>query len=91
MSYKKEEKAKPAMKEMPEADAHEMAEEKGEFDKYELECAVDTLQKAMEIKNNAALMKALEPMLEKKKKAINSIDDLRAVAKEKGITNRMDD
>ncbi len=63
--------------------AEETAEPK-EFEKYELEQAVRTLHEAEEIKQNAALMKAIEPMLETKSKAIKSLDDLRAVAKAKG-------
>lgn len=62
------------------------AEEKAEtpeFEKYELDNAVRVLHEAAEIKQDAALMKAIAPMLEKKKKAINSLDDLKAVAKEK--------
>lgn len=61
----------------------EEAGETKEFEKYELENAVDTLHKAEEIKQNPALMKAIGPLLDKKSKAVKSLDDLRAVAKEK--------
>jgi hypothetical protein len=86
----KKEMAKPA-EVAAEATPMEEPGESKEFEKYELEDAVNTLQKAMEIKHNEALMKAIEPMLERKKKAITSIDDLRAVAKEKGVVTRMED
>lgn len=61
----------------------EEATESKEFEQHELDDAVSTLQKAMEIKHNAALMKAISPLLDRKKKAIKSLDDLRAVAQEK--------
>lgn len=61
-----------------------------EFEQYELEDACHTLQKAMEIKHNPALMAAIAPMLDKKKKAINSIDDLRKVAKDKAGSDRIE-
>lgn len=64
-------------------DSSEEETESPEFEKYELEDAVRTLTQAAEIKHNAPLMKAIGPMLDKKKKAINSLDDLRAVAKDK--------
>ena len=88
--------AKKEMKMMDDS-AEESAPEEGtaddadkEFEQYELEDACNTLQKAMEIKHNPALMAAIQPMLDKKKKAINSIDDLRKVAKEKVGSNRID-
>lgn len=61
----------------------EEAGESKKFEKYELENAVRTLHEAEEIKQDAELMKAIQPMLDKKSKAIRSLDDLRAVAKEK--------
>ena len=84
-----------AMKDMDLADespAEDMAEggEKKEYDEYMCKDAVETLQKAEEIKSDAGLMKAIQPMLHKKVKAIKSLDDLRTLAKEKGISDRVD-
>lgn len=69
---------------------HNAEEESMEHDKMECEDAVATLMKAAEIKHNASLMKAIQPMLDKKKKAITSLDDLKAVAKEKTGGNRIE-
>jgi len=63
--------------------------EKKGYDKYELENACDTLLKAEMIKQDAKMMEALKPYLEKKAKAtqeltkITSIDGLKKVAKKK--------
>ena len=90
------EAAKKDMKMMDDA-SEESAPEEGtsedadkEFEQYELEDACHTLQKAMEIKHNPALMAAIQPMLDKKKKAINSIDDLRKIAKDKAGSDRIE-
>lgn len=53
-----------------------------ECDEYEVDEAVRTLIKAEEIKQDKKLMAACVAQLDKKKKAINSIDGLRAKAKE---------
>lgn len=58
-------------------------EKKKEYDKYELEDAVRTLERAAEIRADAKLMKALGPFLDKKIKAIKSLDELRGVARGK--------
>ena len=60
----------------------------GEYDKYELESACDTLTRAEEIKADKKLMKALGPYLEKKKKAITSIEELRGVARKKILEDK---
>ena len=52
--------------------------EYGKYDKYEIEGAVRTLMEAEEIKNNKEKMKYVQMCLNKKKKVINSIADLRA-------------
>lgn len=67
----------------------EDSEEKeyGKFDKYEIECAVDTLLRAEEIKADAEKMAYIKPLLEKKvssmKKTISSISELKAVRQKK--------
>lgn len=63
------------------------AEEKkeGEYEDYELESKARCLMEAEEIKQDPKLMAALKPYLEKKAKAINSISQLREVAKKKGV------
>lgn len=50
-----------------------------DFDEYELKEACETLAKAEEIKANDRLMRALQPMLEKKQKAYASLSDLRGL------------
>jgi hypothetical protein len=59
------------------------AEEAEEFDKYELERAVCTLQEAAEIKANPKLMKAIGPLLDKKIASVKSLKGLRKLAGEK--------
>lgn len=61
----------------------EIMQEKKGYDEYELEDAVRTLCRAEEIKADKKLMKALTPHLGKKVKAINSVAELRNVAKTK--------
>lgn len=55
------------------------AEEEGEkeYDKYELESACCTLERAAEIQADPKMMAALKPYLEKKIKAVKSLQDLR--------------
>lgn len=66
-----------------------MEDEKiGGFYKHELESAVRTLQEACEIKKDEKLMEALQPLLKKK---IKSLEELRAVAKEKMYGSDEDD
>lgn len=57
--------------------------EYGKYDKYEVEGWAETLMKAEEIKADSEKMKYVKQCLAKKKKAISSIADLRAVAAEK--------
>jgi len=52
----------------------------GKFEEYEVKSAADTLQRAMEIKANAPLMKEVKKILKKK---IESIEDLKKLANEK--------
>lgn len=59
----------------------EEAAETPEFEKYELDHAVETLQKAAEIRQNPKLMKAIKPHLDRKIKAVKSMADLRQRAK----------
>lgn len=57
----------------------------GKFDEWEINCAVRTIIEAEEIKADAEKMKYVAPLLKEKvqgmKRAISSIDDLRALAK----------
>lgn len=69
----------------------------GDYDKWEIESAVETLAKAEEIKADLKLMKALRPFLEKKAKAYKSLDELRSLgtemmkkARESGDADDMD-
>lgn len=59
----------------------------GKFDDWEIDCAVDALIRAEEIKNDSEKMKYVEPLLkeklEKTKKAISSLTGLKAAAKER--------
>ena len=54
----------------------------GKYEDYEVEGWVDTLMRAEEIKNDPEKMKYAEMCIKKKKKAINSIADLRDRYKE---------
>jgi hypothetical protein len=58
-------------------------EKKDKYDEWEIRNAVDTLIRAEEIKANKKLVALAQKELDKRKKAINSIDDLRAIAKDK--------
>lgn len=78
-----------------EIEASEEKEKKyGKFDEWEIKCAVDTLINAEEIKNDAAKMEYVKPLLKEKmegmSKAITSLEQLKAVAKEK-INKSQDD
>lgn len=57
------------------------SKEYGKWDKWEIDCCVDTLIKAEEIKSDAEKMSYVKPLLEKKKsgldKAIKSVKDIR--------------
>lgn len=57
-------------------------EKMGKYDKYEIENCMDTLIRAEEIKQDPEKMKQVSKLMGKKKKAISSIDDLRAAAQE---------
>ena len=52
------------------------------MDDYELKSKAQTLMDAAEIQADAELMKKLKPYLDKKSKAIKSLDDLRKRASE---------
>jgi len=56
--------------------------EYGKYHKYEVERWVDVLMEAEEIKKDAEKMKYVQMCADKKKKAISSIADLKAKAKE---------
>lgn len=55
----------------------------GKYDEYEIKCWADKLLEAEEIKNDPEKMALVKPYLDKKAKAINSIADLKAIAKKK--------
>lgn len=60
--------------------AEEEKDEKCEYDEWEINCAVDTLIKAEEIKSDEKLYKIVKEKVAEKAKAINkinSIDDIR--------------
>jgi hypothetical protein len=70
------------------ADLREVAKEKASgvddgMDDYKVKDAADTIMKAHEHMADEAMMEKVKPHLDKKKKAIDSIASLRAVAKEK--------
>lgn len=52
------------------------------YEDYEVKSWADTLMQAEEIKADPEKMKLLHPHLEKKSKAIKSLDDLRSKAKQ---------
>lgn len=89
LNIKSETKPKKEDVGMGDSPAEEMAESK-EYEDYELTNAVDTLHKAEEIKQDASLMKAIAPMLDKKEKAVKSVADLRKIAKDKFGSDRME-
>lgn len=59
----------------------------GKYDEWEINSAVRTIMEAEEIKNDPEKMKYVKPLLQEKaqsmQKAINSIQDLRDIAKSK--------
>lgn len=61
--------------------------EYGKFDKWEIECAVDTLIKAEEIKKDKEKMEYVAPLLKAKleglSSAISSLKDLKVAAKKR--------
>lgn len=57
----------------------------GKYDEYEIKDAVRTLMEAEEIKADSEKMKYVKQCIEKKKKAINSIADIKAAYKEKSM------
>ncbi len=60
----------------------EIAMKEDKYDKYSVECAARTLMDAEEIKQDGKMMKLVSKHLKKKKKVIDSIDDLRDRYKE---------
>ena len=65
---------------------HIKIQAKGEgYDEYELEECVKILEKAAAIRADEEKMKALQPYIEKKVKAIKSLADLRDVARKKRL------
>jgi hypothetical protein len=57
----------------------------GDYEEHELKEACDVLARAEEIKANSKLMKAVQPLLEKKAKAYMSLSDLRDLAGKKKL------
>jgi hypothetical protein len=73
-------------KEAPEMESEDEGEEGGEMEmdsKWKAECDANDLLRAAEIKADPARMKAAMEILDKKKTAIESMDDLMAVRKAK--------
>lgn len=77
-------------KEAPEMESEDEGEEEGEEggememdSKWKAECDANDLLRAAEIKADPARMKAAMEILDKKKTAIESMDDLMAVRKAK--------
>lgn len=67
-------------------DENSIEKKDGEYEEYELKCAVDTLLEAEKIKKDPKMMAAIKPLLDEKAgaiKSISSIADLKKVAKEK--------
>jgi len=71
-------------KEAPEMESEDEGEEGGEMEmdsKWKAECDANDLLRAAEIKADPTRMKAAMEILDKKKTAIESMDDLMAVRK----------
>jgi len=66
----------------PVEEAGKMKKKYGKYDDYEVEGWARTLMEAEEIKADKEKMKYVQMCIEKKKKAINSIDDLRSKREE---------
>ena len=64
---------------------------KKKIEDYEVDNAVDTLLRAEEIKRNEPLMELVSKKIQIKKKAINSIAELRAIKNEMKDSKENDD
>lgn len=79
-----EEKEAPEMENESEMESEDEGEDEMEMDsKWKAECDANDLLRAAEIKADPARMKAAMEILNKKKTAIESMDDLMAVRKSK--------
>lgn len=74
------------------AEAEETEKKYGKFDKWEIECAVDTLLRAEEIRADKEKMVYIAPMIKEKAdkmmkaaKAVGSIEELKAVRQQKAM------
>lgn len=73
-----------------EGSPEEEAGESPDYEQHEVDNAADTIMKAHEHMANPKMMKQVNPILDRKKKAITSLDDLRAIAKTKTGSDRME-
>lgn len=82
-----EEKEAPEMENESEMESEDESEE-GMDSKWKAECDANDLLRAAEIKADPARMKAAMAILDKKKTAIESMDDLMAVRKAKMLEKK---
>ena len=84
-----EEKEAPEMENESEMESENEGEDEMEMDsKFKAECDANDLLRAAEIKADPARMKAAMAILDKKKTAIESMDDLMAVRKAKMLEKK---
>ena len=84
-----EEKEAPEMENESEMESEDEGEDEMEMDsKFKAECDANDLLRAAEIKADPARMKAAMAILDKKKTAIESMDDLMAVRKAKMLEKK---
>lgn len=84
-----EEKEAPEMENESEMESEDEGEDEMEMDsKWKAECDANDLLRAAEIKADPARMKAAMAILDKKKTAIESMDDLMAVRKAKMLEKK---
>ena len=84
-----EEKEAPEMENESEMESEDEGEDEMEMDsKFKAECDANDLLRAAEIKADPARMKAAMAILDKKKTAIESMDDLMAVRKSKMLEKK---
>ena len=84
-----EDKEAPEMESESEMESEDEGEDEMEMDsKFKAECDANDLLRAAEIKADPARMKAAMAILDKKKTAIESMDDLMAVRKAKMLEKK---
>lgn len=84
-----EEKEAPEMENESEMESEDEGEDEMEMDsKWKAECDANDLLRAAEIKADPARMKAAMAILDKKKTAIESMEDLMAVRKAKMLEKK---